>query len=107
MLPYNQEEDLTRSLLDQVLGQDKSFLSLHWFESVSSHFTAKKAELLDQGSAGKSGLSDWFGKLRGSQQSDSQSQNRDLAVARLDSYASEFRLLNDILSCAQLLFQAQ
>lgn len=93
--------------LVQVLDQDKRFASLHWFESVAAHFSAKKAELQNQGSAGKSGLSEWFGKLRGSQQSDSQSQNRDLAVARLDSYASEFRLLDNVLSCSQLLFQAK
>lgn len=90
----------------QILKQDRLFAGLHWFESVSSHFSAKKADLQGQDTSSKSGFSGLFGKLRGSsqQQSSSQSQNRDLAIARLDSYSSEFSLLSDVLSCAELLF---
>ena len=93
--------------LSQVLHQDEAFAGLHWFKSVAAYYLARKAELESTAAASRGGLSEWLGRLKGGNSDDGKSQNRELAVARLDSYAAEFGLLDNVLSCAQLLFQAR
>lgn len=91
-----------------MLQQDDAFSALHWSDSVAAHYATKKAELGGE-TASRGGFSDWLGlgKLRISSRDDSTTQNRELALARLDSYAAEFALLNNIFSCARLLFQTR
>lgn len=52
----------------QVLGQDKQFDSLHWFESARKHYRAEKARLeegldTDSNTSGLAGLQIWSQKL--------------------------------------------
>jgi hypothetical protein len=52
----------------QVLGQDKQFDSLHWFESARKHYRAEKARLeegldTDSNTSGLPGLQIWSQKL--------------------------------------------
>ena len=89
----------------QALDQDDDFTSLHWFESVSAHYATKKMQLGREDSSSKGGISEWLGRLRGTQQDERQAQNRELAMAQLDSYATEFTLLENTVNCARQLLR--
>lgn len=90
----------------QAQDQDAAFAALHWFESAADHYEVRKTQLGGDDPSTKGAFSEWLGKLRGSQQVDRQAQNRELALAQLDSYAAEFRLVRNTICCAiQLLRQ--
>lgn len=90
----------------QVVGQESQFDALRWFSSVHRHFEEQQAELKEDQAAPGGVFSKLLGKLGGgsTDEADSRAQNRELARARLESYASEFRLLEDVYECAHLLF---
>lgn len=76
-----------------------------WFRSVANHYRAKQEELDSSSRVPSSGAFVRFlGRLTGPSPSDSEEQNRSLARSRLQSYAKEFQLLEQVFTCAQLLF---
>ena len=78
---------------------------MRWLFSVEGHFASQQEELLGATQAAAGGaFSRLLGKLAGNEHADSQAQNTELARARLQSYAAEFKLLEMVYSCAQMLF---
>jgi hypothetical protein len=72
----------------QVLGQDKQFDSLHWFESARKHYRAEKARLeegldTDSNTSGLPGLQIWSQKLASI--SDADVQNMQLVCLHFPS----------------------
>jgi WASH complex subunit 7 len=91
----------------KVLGQDKQFDSLHWFESARKHYRAEKARLeegldTDSNTSGLAGLQIWSQKLASI--SDADVQNMQLAVKRVASYLMELELTDYNLTGARIFF---
>jgi WASH complex subunit 7 len=91
----------------KVLGQDKQFDSLHWFESARKHYRAEKARLeegldTDSNTSGLPGLQIWSQKLASI--SDADVQNMQLAVKRVASYLMELELTDYNLTGARIFF---
>jgi len=91
----------------KVLGQDKQFDSLHWFESARKHYRAEKARLeegldTDSNTSGLPGLQIWSQKLASISEADV--QNMQLAVKRVASYLMELELTDYNLTGARIFF---
>lgn len=88
-----------------MCGQEEEARGLQWFKSAADHYQKEEIQLdksMPDTSSGS--FVRWLSKMAGSELSDPDGQNRDLARARLHSYAQEFKLLDEVYTCAQFLF---
>ena len=76
---------------------------MHWFENVDQHFSRQLADLEASEPQAGGAFSRLIGKVAGGAPPDPQAQNRELAKARLKTYAAEFKLLENTLTSAKLL----
>lgn len=91
----------------KVLGQDKQFDSLYWFDSVRKHYTAEKSRLeegldMDSIANGLMGLQIWSQKLASVSEEDA--HNIQMAVKRLSAYLMELELIEFNFSGARIFF---
>ncbi|CAM6083172.1 unnamed protein product [Calypogeia fissa] len=91
----------------KVLGQDRQFDSLHWFDSARNYFSAEKAKIadgldMDSIASGMNGLQVWSQKLASI--SEEEAQNLQLVIKRISNYLVELELIYFTFSGARIFF---
>ncbi|KAG6552860.1 hypothetical protein Mapa_005515 [Marchantia paleacea] len=91
----------------KVLGQNKDFDSLHWFDSARHHYIAEKARIedgldMDGIGSGMNGLQIWSQKLASI--SEEEAHNMQLVMKRISSHLMELELIFFTFSGARIFF---
>jgi WASH complex subunit 7 len=91
----------------KVLGQDKHFNSLYWFDSLRKYYKAERARLeegldMDNIANGLMGLQIWSQKLASVSEEDA--HNIQMAAKRVSAYLMELELIEFNFSGARIFF---
>ncbi|KAJ7526561.1 hypothetical protein O6H91_16G012300 [Diphasiastrum complanatum] len=86
----------------KVLEQEKHFDSLHWFQTVRSHFTAEKSRLEQGVQIDSNGSS--MNKLRSQKLGQEEVRNMQLKIKRVTGLLTELELMDFTLNGARVFF---